>query len=82
VARPANGEEDADKAHFSHVFEEYLAVRQKCGETIVGLSLEKFVAKLQSNRAQLIAKYNCKTAHFTVYEKDGKAGIRAVPVRE
>ena len=82
MARPANGEADADKAHFSQVFEEYLAVRQKCGETIVGLSLEKFVAKLQSNREQLVAKYKCKTAHFTVYEKDGKAGIRAVPVRE
>jgi hypothetical protein len=63
------------------VFEEYLAVRQKCGESIAGLSLDKFVAKLQSNRQQLIDKYHCKTAHFTVYEKDGKAGIRAVPVR-
>jgi hypothetical protein len=63
------------------VFQEYLAVRQRCGESIAGLSLEKFIAKLQSNREQLVAKYHCKTAHFTVYEKDGKAGIRAVPVR-
>jgi hypothetical protein len=79
---PRHGEGDADSAHFSQVFEEYLAVRQKCGETIVGLSLDKFVAKLHSNREQLVAKYGCKTAHFTVYEKDGKAAIRAVPVRE
>jgi hypothetical protein len=64
------------------VFEEYLALRQKCGESVVGLSLEKFVAKLQSNRDQLTSKHGCKTAHFTVYEKDGKAAIRAVPVRE
>jgi hypothetical protein len=63
------------------VFEDYLALRQRCGESIVGLSLEKFVAKLQSNRQQLVAKHGCKSAQFTVYEKDGKAAIRAVPVR-
>jgi hypothetical protein len=78
---PATSEAEADNAHYSQVFEEYLVVRQKCGESNAGLSLDKFVAKLQSNRQQLIDKYHCKTAHFTVYEKDGKAGIRAVPVR-
>ncbi len=77
-----DAEADADRAHFSRVFEEYLAVRQKCGESTTGLSLDKFTAKLQSNRQQLVAKHKCKTAHFTVYEKDGKAAIRAVPVRE
>jgi len=81
VASPSNGQ-DPDQAHFSQVFEEYLALRQKCGESVVGLSLDKFVAKLQSNRDQLISKHGCKTAQFTVYEKDGKAAIRAVPVRD
>jgi Double sensory domain of two-component sensor kinase len=83
IMRPteAESDEDPDQAHFNQVFEEYLALRQKCGESIVGLSVEKFTAKLRSNREQLVAKYNCKTAHFTVYEKDGKAAIRAVPVR-
>jgi hypothetical protein len=73
--------EDPDQAHFAQVFEDYLALRQKCGESIAGLSLEKFSAKLKSNREQLMSKYNCKSAQFTVYEKDGKAAIRAVPVR-
>jgi hypothetical protein len=82
TASPADGAEDLDRAHFSQVFEEYLALRQKCGESVVGLSLDKFVAKLQSNRDQLISKHGCRTARFTVYEKDGKAAIRALPVRE
>lgn len=73
--------DDPDYAHFSQVFEDYVALRQKLGESIVGLSLDKFVAKLQSNREQLISKHGCKSAQFTVYEKDGKAAIRAVPVR-
>jgi hypothetical protein len=38
-------------------------------------------AKLQSNRDQLIAKYSCRTARFSVYVKDGKAAIKATPVR-
>jgi len=81
TAKPAEGD-DPDRAHFSQVFEEYLALRQKCGESVVGLSLDKFTAKLQSNRDQLVSKHGCKRAQFTVYEKDGKAAIRAVPVRD
>jgi hypothetical protein len=80
-AKPADGD-DPDRAHFTQVFEEYLALRQKCGESVVGLSLDKFTAKLQSNRDQLISKHGCKRAEFTVYVKDGKAAIRAVPVRD
>jgi hypothetical protein len=79
---PVDGTADPDFGHFSQVFEEYLALRQRCGESVVGLSLDKFVAKLQSNRDQLISKHGCRTAQFTVYEKDGKAAIRAVPVRD
>ncbi len=83
-SRPAAtpSDQDPDQAHFSQVFEDYLALRQKCGESVVGLSLDKFVAKLQSNRDQLISKHGCKSAQFTVYEKDGKAAIRAIPVRD
>ena len=82
TASPASGQEAADQAHFRQVFDDYVALRQKCGESIVGLSIDKFTAKLQSNRQQLVSKYHCKTAQFTVYEKDGKAALRAVPVRE
>jgi hypothetical protein len=74
--------DEADLAHFKQVFDEYVDLRQKCGESIAGLSAEKFTAKLQSNREQLVSKHGCRTARFTVYEKDGKAAIRAVPVRD
>jgi len=74
--------DEADLAHFRQVFDEYVQMRQKCGESIAGLSVEKFTAKLQSNREQLIQKHGCRTARFTVYEKDGKAAIRALPVKD
>jgi hypothetical protein len=44
--------------------------------------MDKFTAKLQSNREQLVSKHGCRTARFTVYVKDGKAAIRAVPVKD
>ena len=67
--------------HIRSVFEEYRATRQRCGESVATLSLEKFRGKLEANRQQLIAKYGCRTARFSVYVKDGKAAIKATPVR-
>jgi hypothetical protein len=72
---------DPEEAHMREVFAEYVATREKCGEPIGNLTIEKFRAKLEDNRQQLIAKYNCKTARFSVYVKDGKAAIKATPVR-
>lgn len=72
---------DKEIAHYQQVFEEYLALRAKCGESTAGVAPDKFFAKLRSNRDQLIAKYGCTTARFSVYVKDGKAAIKASPVR-
>ena len=74
--------DEADRAHFRQIFDEYVELRQRCGESIAGLSIDKFTAKLESNREQLVSKHGCRTARFTVYEKDSKAAIRAVPVKD
>ena len=79
--RPMASEEDPDEHHFRQVFDQYLATRTQCGESNDGLTLDKFRAKLLSNRQQLVAKYGCRSAHFAVYVKDGKAAIRATPIR-
>jgi hypothetical protein len=73
---------DADEAHIRTVFLEYVAARRQTGEANAAVTLDKFRAKLAANRAQLIAKYGCRTARFSVYVKDGKAAIRATPVRD
>jgi hypothetical protein len=72
---------DEDAAHFQQVFEEYIALRIKCGESATSVAADKFFAKLRSNREQLVAKYGCRSARFSVYVKDGKAAIKATPVR-
>jgi hypothetical protein len=39
------------------------------------------LTKLIRNREQLVKKYQCRTVRFQVYEKDGKAALKATPVR-
>lgn len=82
AARTAAPPASPEEAHFQDVFREFVATREKCGEPADGLTFEKFAAKLRKNKEQLVAKYNCKTVRFQVYVKDGKAALKATPVRE
>jgi hypothetical protein len=75
---PATGSEEA---HFQQVFKEFVATREKCREPADGLTFDKFAQKLRKNQEQLIQKYQCRTVRFQVYVKDGKAALKATPVR-
>lgn len=70
-----------DDKHMQDVYAEFLATKQQCGESAVGLTLEKFKQRLQDNKASLMAKHVCRTVRFSVYVKDGKAALRATPVK-
>lgn len=72
---------DPDDDHFGEVYDEYLKTRKRCGESLQGLSLEKFRQKLIANREQIVQKYGCRGARFSVYVKDGKAAIKASPLK-
>jgi hypothetical protein len=72
---------DSEGAYFREVFEDFLELKRKCGEPLENLTFDKFAAKLRANRDQLIAKYNCKSVKFQVYVKDGKAALKATPVK-
>ncbi|HEY0706354.1 MAG TPA: MXAN_5187 family protein [Polyangia bacterium] len=67
--------------HVREVYDEYLRTRERCGEPLGSLTEERFRAKLDANRQQLVMKYGCRSARFSVYVKDGKAAIKATPVR-
>lgn len=70
-----------DRAHFKEVYEKFIEMRRRCGEGTSDLGFEKFLTKLIRNREQLVKKYQCRTVRFQVYEKDGKAALKATPVR-
>jgi hypothetical protein len=78
---PAAAFEVDEETHWQQVFQDFLRTRVSCGESAEGLTYEKFRLKLEGNKAQLVAKYGCKTVRFQVYVKDGKAALKATPVK-
>jgi hypothetical protein len=70
-----------DEARWRGVHQEFLRVRGDCGESVEGLTWERFRDKLRKNHNALIEKYACRTVRFQVYVKDGKAALKATPVR-
>jgi hypothetical protein len=78
----AYDENQEEEAHFKHVFDDFIATKRQCGESVAGLTLDKFIQKLRDNKAALMSKHACKTVRFSVYVKDGKAALKATPMRE
>ena len=74
--------DEVSGATFQDVFREFVVTRDQCGEPNDGLTYDKFVAKLRKNKEQLVQKYACKTVRFQVYVKEGKAALKATPVKD
>jgi hypothetical protein len=70
-----------EETHWQQVFQDFLRTRASCGEGTEGLTYDKFRQKLEGNKAALLSKYGCKTVRFQVYVKDGKAALKATPVK-
>lgn len=78
---PGVEETDPDEVHWRETYDRFRELKLQLGEPADRLSFEKFAAKLKKNRADLLAKHNCKGVRFSVYEKDGRAAIKASAVR-
>lgn len=76
----AAGEAD-DGPQYRAIFDEFVALKRRCGESTDNLTFDRFLSKLRSNRDALIAKHKCRSVKFQVYVKDGKAALKASPVR-
>ena len=68
--------------YFKQVYDQFIAVKQSCNEPTTGLTYQKFTEKLIKNRDDLMSKTGCKEVRFTVYVKDGKAALKATPVKD
>jgi hypothetical protein len=79
---PKNDVDAADEAHYKEVYEKFVQTRIECGEDTSDLSYDRFVAKLLKNRQQIVEKHKARSVRFQVYAKDGKAALRALPVRD
>ncbi len=64
------------------MFDEFVALKKHCGEPTAGLTYARFAEKLRRNRDDLMSKPGCIDVRFSVYVKDGKAALKATPVKE
>jgi hypothetical protein len=78
---PGVSEADPDEQHWRETFDKFIELKVSLGEPSDKITFEKFSAKLRKNRADLLAKHNAKGVRFIVYEKDGKAAIKASAIR-
>ncbi|MBP9207989.1 MAG: hypothetical protein KBG28_28745 [Kofleriaceae bacterium] len=70
-----------EEATFRDVFDQFIALKKECGEPTGGLTFDKFADKLRKNRDDLRAKTGCREVRFSVYVKEGKAALKASPVK-
>lgn len=69
-------------AEWNKVYEDFLRLKRECGEATDGLTFDKFQQTLRKNRDALIQRHGCKHVKFSVYVKEGRASLKATPVRD
>jgi hypothetical protein len=79
---PGAGKAPNDTAEWMTVYDDFVRTKKQCGEPTEGLTFEKFQATLRKNRDALMQRHNCKRVRFSVYVKEGRASLKATPVRD
>ncbi len=79
---PPPTEEGDLEGYMGTVYKEFMSVKRQCGEDTSNLTYERFRKKLTKNRKALMERYECRTVKFQVYIKDGKAALKATPIKE
>jgi hypothetical protein len=74
--------EQGEETHYREVFEQFVATQQECGAPVSGLTFDKFVKKLHNAREQVMKRHNAESVRFTVYVKEGRAALKASPVKQ
>jgi hypothetical protein len=72
----------SDENDWRQVFQEFVNTKRQCGENVDGFTYEKFEVTLRKNRDTLIQRHGAARVKFSVYVKDGKAALKANPIRE
>ncbi len=82
ISQTAAGVAADPAAEWQAVYQEFIRTKQQCGEPTEGLTFEKFQQTLKKNRDALMQRHGCKRVKFSVYVKEGRASLKATPVRE
>lgn len=69
-----------EEAEWQAVYEQFLALKEQCGEPTAGMTFEKFKTTLNRNKDALLQR-GATAVKFTVYVKEGKAALKATPAK-
>ncbi len=81
ASRAVEADEFDELEDWRKVYEEFVSVKKQCGEPTAGLTFDKFKGTLQRNKDALVARHGGSRVKFTVYVKEGKAALKASPVK-
>jgi hypothetical protein len=76
------GDTPAETAYFKEVFDQFVALKRTCGESIAGLTLAKFAGKLRKNRDDLRAKTGCVDVKFRSTSRTARPPSRPRPSKD
>jgi hypothetical protein len=84
VLAQATGENksNGEAGEWLTVYEDFIRTKKQCGEPTDGLTFEKFSHTLKKNRDALMQRHGCKKVKFSVYVKEGRASLKATPVKD
>ncbi|MDF3068276.1 MAG: uncharacterized protein K0R38_3877 [Polyangiaceae bacterium] len=76
------GGESSELAEWRQVYQDFVALKQQCGESTEGFTYDKFESTLKKNRDTLMNRHGAKRVKFSVYIKEGKAALKATPLKD
>jgi hypothetical protein len=84
VLAAATGENKAEDGteEWLGVYDDFIRKKRECGEPTEGLTFEKFAQTLRKNRDALMQRHGCKRVRFAVYVKEGRASLKATPIKD
>ncbi len=69
-----------EEVQWRAVYADYIRLRGECGEA-TDIAYEKFELQLRKNRDAILTKHGAARVKFAVHIKDGKAKLKASPIR-
>ncbi len=79
---PPGRTEPSELEEWQSVFQDFVSLKQQCGENTDGFSYEKFELTLKKKNEELLTRHGAKRVKFSVYVKEGKAALKASPIME
>lgn len=78
---PLASEFENEDAEWLRVYNDFVALKEQRGENVKGFTFEKFEQTLRDKRDALMNQHGAKKVKFSVYVKDGKAALKATPLK-